>query len=138
MHIISTLCKKLTTNKWIDKITKSVILHLLFIFTLGGILMIWTILIVLLIITATIFGIFAQGMAYSLYDFFEIYSPFHYLVGITLTSLAFYVVALVIVLILYIRKRDQRQYFLICLWVGFLIAFATSNWSVFVMLMWWG
>ena len=87
------------------------------------------------LITATIFGLFGQSIAYFMNDHIVTTAPIYYLTGLTIASYTFYLLPIIYV----IFKRKQLKFGTLIYFLLFIfgIGIPTSTWSLFVLAMWW-
>jgi hypothetical protein len=89
------------------------------------------------LITATLFGIFGQDIAYFLNEYFIKSYPIYYLTALTVISMFLYISSMLFIFIQY-KMQKQTKNALEIASVIFLIGFPVSCWSLFVTAMWWG
>ena len=86
------------------------------------------------LITATIFGLFGQSIAYFMSENIVKTAPIYYLTGLTIASYIFYLLPITYV----ISNRKLIKFnTLIYYLIFFSIGVPTSIWSLFVLAMWW-
>ena len=87
------------------------------------------------LITATIFGLFGQSIAYFMNEHLVKTAPIYYLTGLTIASYTFYLLLIIYV----VFKRQQLKFGTLIYFLLFIlgIGIPTSTWSLFVLAMWW-
>ncbi|MFS0824724.1 hypothetical protein [Bacillus sp. 1P02SD] len=92
----------------------------------------------ILMIIATVLGIYGQSLAYFLENIINTDNVVYYLTAITVLSILIYLVTpLLAYLMIKFEKIDDRFILLYILIFG-MIGIFVSLWSVFVCVMWWG
>lgn len=91
-----------------------------------------------MLVLASCFCVFGQDMAYFLNDHFVKSYPIYYLTGLTTLGISLYVVAALLLVWLFKKKKLTDKSWLINLGILLLVAPYASGWAIFVTAMWWG
>ncbi len=99
----------------------------------------WHFLLWVLIIIATLLGLFGQALAYYVDEnMANNVPPVYYLTIITVISIILYLAAPLLVYLLVKVKKIDKQFNDVYILGVAMIGLIVSLWSVFVCLMWWG
>ncbi|MFP3919167.1 hypothetical protein U5N28_15290 [Lysinibacillus telephonicus] len=90
------------------------------------------------LILATIFGIFGQGMAYSLNENLAKIPPIYYLTVLTIISVLLYLISFVMTFLQYKKHGSEEVNLVLYFSIIGCIGLLTTCWSLFVLAMWWG
>ncbi|MGJ7912339.1 hypothetical protein [Neobacillus sp. LXY-1] len=93
----------------------------------------------MLMIFATLIGVYGQSLAYFVYEHINLKSPpVYYLTIFTVTSVILYlVIPLLTYLMIRVKKIDKKYSHIYILGFG-MLGICVSMWSIFVCVMWWG
>ncbi|MBM7655438.1 hypothetical protein [Neobacillus cucumis] len=93
----------------------------------------------LLMIIATIFGIYGQSLAYFVDEHMaNTNPPIYFLTIFTVISVCLYLVILLFAYLMIKVKKFDNKFNIIYIYGFGMIGFCVSLWSVFVCAMWWG
>ncbi|MDN7240666.1 hypothetical protein QWY14_02640 [Planococcus sp. N028] len=87
---------------------------------------------------ATFFCVYGQGMAYFLNDHLIKTYPIYYLTGLTTLGILMFLVAALLLVWLFKKKKLSHNSWLFYLAILLLVAPYASAWAFFVTVMWWG
>lgn len=93
---------------------------------------------IVLFVTAVLFTMGGQGLAYFLEEQFDTGYPVYYLTGLFVAGSMLFVVAITLTNVLTKRNILWGNHSFMYLSFGYMVGISSILWSFFVLVMWWG